>query len=241
MKIGVILYFASFFGMLSPAFGVNPLLSIQTTSPLCTSTMDLGVGRDYFVAIGNDLPGLQEYNQLVKLYQTRRYKEFSEEIKRFYKIFESSPLKEAAYFLEAQELFEEYLLKRTEEPLEAEKKMREALLLYPKSEMVPVLLAGAGNFWLQRGVFEKSLGIYQSARDQFPFHPLYCVFQMGIGESAWQLGDRKAAKSSFTLLQQKCENSRLKLASEFRLMELENPEFNQITPNDKRESKMDRW
>lgn len=193
--------------------------TLDIDHPVCDQPLDLSSGRDTFVAVANDLPGVQQYNELAKLYQNENWSELDPAVERFRRVYESSPLVEAALFLSVQSQIDR-VKAGNGDIRQAEKNLREALVLYPESTLRPALQSSMANYWMQKGVFEKSHALFKAARDEHPFHDLNCGFQYGLAESAYFLPDLASAKSSFTQLLQKCENRRLKLGASMRLLDI---------------------
>ncbi|MBI4404612.1 MAG: tetratricopeptide repeat protein [Deltaproteobacteria bacterium] len=194
----------------------NYLKQIDIPHPFCEIRADLMVAGEYFVPVANDLPGVKDYNAIILLYQKKQWEQLDKKIVNFRKIYETSPLLEPLTFLYAESLFERAPQGSTDLK-QAEKVLREALLLYPKSEMAPVVSATAASEWLKRGMFERSLALYESARHQYPFHEVSCVFLMGLGEANFMLRNFKNADSALNLLLQKCRNARLRVQAQLRL------------------------
>jgi len=215
----------------STVFGseLSVLRTIDPPAANCESAPTFETAGEYFVAVGNDLPGVREYNALITAYEAREWPKLEAGISDFRRSFESSPLQEAVTFLSVQMGFDRALETR-EDATEIEQQLREALLLYPNSNFVPVITATVANYWLQKGNYDKSLSLYQTARQDFPFHALNCVFQAGASESQFMLHDFTGATSSFRQLLQKCKNERLRTGAELRLIEM--------MPDDKKGSKL---
>jgi tetratricopeptide (TPR) repeat protein len=196
------------------------LKMVDAPAPFCEEAADLSVAADYFVPIGNDLTGLRDYNDLIRTFQKKEWEKLDGKMVVFRKAYESSPLQEAVAFLNVESLFDRIVDQRDEDSTKAEKGLREVLLLYPKSTLAPVLAATAANFWLRRQRFEKSLGLYQTAYELYPLHPLSCVYQMGIIENEFGLRSYKTAQVSLTQLLQKCQNRILRARAEMRLADM---------------------
>jgi tetratricopeptide (TPR) repeat protein len=197
------------------------LKSIDVDHPFCPSDIDLSVASEYFVPVANDLPGLQDYNAAVREYRKRSWESLKTDLDRFRKIYENSPLLEAVTFLQAESQIEQAMGNNDDMAIrEAEKAVREALLLYPNSDLGPVVSSELANYWLRHNNFQKSLALFKLNRETYPFHPLACVFQMGIAESAYRTGQPGEAEPSFKQLLQKCQNERLRTGAEIRLAEL---------------------
>ena len=197
------------------------LRSIDVDHPFCPSEIDLSVASEYFVPVGNDLPGVLDYNAAVREYRQKDWLNLKTSLERFRKVYENSPLLEAVTFLQAEASIEQASAQADDNSIrEAEKLVREALLLYPKSELAPVVSTELANYWLSHQSFQKSLALFKSNRETYPFHSLACVFQMGIAESAYRAGQPTEAEPSFKQLLQKCQNERLRTGAEIRLAEM---------------------
>lgn len=185
-------------------------------SPLCERPIALGVGRESFFEIANEVPGQFEYNQIIRLFRERKWEELAQAMADFKTQYESSPLREALTFLEAQAQFDQG--KEGDENREklAERKMRSALLLYPQSEFAPVLAATAAAYWLRIKNYQRSLGAYEVAATSFPSHALACTFQMGIAETQFLLRQWPAADKSIQTVLSECRNFRLRSAAVIR-------------------------
>lgn len=199
---------------------VDLFRDIKTEHPPCDSPLDLSVSEDHFVPIANDLPGVSEYNHLTSLLQEKQWATLDQSIEPFFRAYESSPLREAVSYLHVYSLFDRVTQVDSPEYREAEKTFSEAKLLYPKSDLIPVILAVTAARHLREGLYAKSLAQYRAAREEYPFSDLACVFQAGIAESNLLLGDRASSRSSYQQLLQKCQNPRLRLGAEMRLAEL---------------------
>lgn len=197
------------------------LTSIEVEHPPCLPITQLAVSWDSFGPVANDLEGVQDYNHIVRLAKESDWRGVEKEAKRFRAAHEASPLMEAVAFLVVRAKVDQISLTDAPAIREAEKLLKEAILLYPKSELVAPVSAAVANYWLQAGKFQKSLAIYQSLRHEQPFHALYCVFQLGIGESLFQMGDHEGARASYQQLLQKCQNIRLGIGASLRLAHLD--------------------
>ena len=171
-------------------------------------------------SIANDLPGVLSYNEMIGVYRKKDWRELDEKWAIFRKRFEKSPLMEAASFLMADSQFQR--LSEEREPAEAqmigaEKAMREVLVTYPNSTLAPAISGSVASFWLERNHFDRSLALYEAAKQRYSHDALYCVFQMGVGESNYRIRDWKAAERSLTELLEQCKNPRLRAAAMMRL------------------------
>lgn len=196
--------------------------ALDLPAPQCRGKASLDVSRDFFVELGNDVPGVTDYNELVRLFRRRLWSDFDAKLDIFLKRHGESPLVEAVAFLDAQAAFD-----KAEEnygppdPAGAERRFRDALVRYPNSSFVPAAYVSAANFWMQRGLYDKSLALYETAREKFPFHPTACVVLLGVAESKYQLSQFDAAQHTFRLVLQKCRNKRLQVGASVRLADLE--------------------
>lgn len=196
--------------------------ALDLPAPQCRGKAALDVSRDFFVELGNDIPGVTDYNELVRLFRRRLWSDFDSKVESFRKRNRDSPLLEAATFLEVQAGFD-----KVEEnygppdPVAAEQRFRDALVRYPASTFVPAAYVAAANNWMQRGMFDKSLALYEEAREKFPVHPTACVVLLGVAEAKFQLNQFDASAHTFRLVQQKCRNPRLQVGAAVRLADLQ--------------------
>lgn len=202
------------------------LSTVDLPHPACSAPMDLNIGRDYFISISNDLPGRQEYNDLVLAYQRGDWVTFDKAGDHFRRVFDSSPLIEATHFLMVQVELER--TKNARELAESEKHFRELLLLYPKSTLVPVITASMAYYWLRSEQFEKSLSLYEKGRIQFDNSPIQCVFLMGTAETQYQMNEWVAAKTALGKVLEKCFNRRLQTVAQLRQLDLDRQEKRSI-------------
>ena len=184
--------------------------------PVCERPIGLGIGRESFFEISNDVVGKEDYNALVKLFRGHKWTELKAATQAFRETYETSPLREAVTFLEVQSLFDQDSPDDEEIERTAEKKLRSALLLYPKSEFAPVITATAGAHWLRTRNFQRSLGLYEIGASTYPAHPLFCTFLMGIGENHFLLRKFEAAETAFGNVLAQCKNFRLRAAARIR-------------------------
>ncbi len=194
------------------------LRTVETAQPACVVPSRLQVAAEYFVPVGNDLPGVKDYNRLVEVYQKKDWSTLEAELKRFRRNFETSALQEAAAFLQVESAMEQATDSGSIKS--AERLMRETLLLYPKSELGPVVAATLADHWLSAGNYERSLSLYKSAREEYPLHELSCVFEMGVAESEFLLHEMDESAAGFNQVLQKCKNSRLRTGAEIRLADI---------------------
>ncbi len=173
----------------------------------------MGVGKESFFEIANDVVGREEYNRLIRLFRERKWSEFSVGLSEFHEMYESSPLKEALTFLEVQSLFDQDNPENEEIERKAEKKLRNALLLYPKSEFAPIMAATAGAHWLRTKNYQRSLAIYELGVSTYPGDPLYCTFLIGVAETHFQLRKWDVADEAFDVVLSQCKNFRLRAAA----------------------------
>lgn len=224
VRIGRIsgLFFASLcLGAPSKSY-LSYLSDVQFPHPYCDTHADLNIANDYFFELANALPGVGTYNTLIEFYHKKDWQAFDERMETFRKVFENSPLMEPTAFLEQQVKYERFEAVNDEQKIkELEKQYRKLLLLYPKSELVPVLMATTAYFWLQLGRYDRSGSLYEQGKERFPFHPLFCVFQTGISENNFLLGGLKEADSGFKLVNQKCTNPKLLSIAKFRRVDIQ--------------------
>src|SRR5262249_50892836 len=134
------------------------LKELNIDQSFCQGTIGLDVSNQYFVEIANDLPGRSEYNELIDAYHRKEWSKLEFGIANFRKLYESSPLIEAVAFLEVQAQFDQIDSGQTKIE-NVEKAMREVLLLYPKSQLAPVITAGAASYWMRTGLATKALAM----------------------------------------------------------------------------------
>ncbi len=226
--IKVVLTLWAFLGLSVSAYAkekprdLSYLRALQVEHPYCQGKANLDVARDYFVEVANALPGVQEYNELVREYRRKRWDAYREKHTQFLQLYPQSPLREALAFLDVQVMFE-HADEQVGPPnmANAEKAFREVLVQHPESELAPVLYATAGNYWLQRGLTSKSLELYERAREKYPLHSASCVILMGIAENRYLEGELERAQPTFKLVLQKCTNPMLQLGAAIRLADLE--------------------
>ncbi len=199
----------------------NQLKIFDLKHPKCESQTLIETAKESFTTIANDLPGRNEYNELVKIFHRGQWEKLDSGIEDFLSLFEDSPLREAVAFLRIESLYDR--IESVESPIlkEAEKGFREVFLLYPRSKLVPNIQATVGAFWLRNGLYTKSLALFIKAKEENPFHSLNCFFQFGIGENNFLLHENEAAKKSFRALLQKCNTPRLNTGAILRLIDLE--------------------
>ncbi len=190
-------------------------------APYCDGKIRFDVAKDSFVEIANELPGVQDYNELVKFYQKKEWAKFKTALTQYKKIYETTPLLEAVQFLEVQAMFEQIDRTDYNDSAEAEKLFKQVVLLYPKSELVPVLYASVASLWLTDGLVQKALGYFEKLKKDYPFHPLYCYFQLGSGEASFLMHDYETAKRDLTQLMQKCTERKYAVGAQTRLNDIE--------------------
>ncbi len=189
--------------------------------PACESQSLIDTAKEGFTTIVNDLPGRSEYNELVKTFHRQKWEKLDEDIELFQNTFETSPLREAVAFLKVESLFDRIDSPDSEIIKEAEKHLRATVLLYPRSQLIPVIQATMGAFWLRNGLYSKSLGTFIKAKQDYPFHNLNCMFQFGISENNFLLHEFEVAKKGFSSILQKCNNPRFKVGARLRLAEMQ--------------------
>lgn len=220
-------FYCLMFCVVNLGFGTTPktqrnqLKIFEIKHPKCESQTLVETAKETFTTIANDLPGRNEYNELVKTFHRGQWEKLDRGLEEFENVFEGSPLREAVAFLRVESFYDR--IESLESPVvkEAEKALRETLLLYPLSKLVPNIQATVGAFWLRNGQYSKSLALFLKAKEDNPFHPLACFFQFGVGENNFLLHEYEAAKKSFTALTQKCKNPRLMVGASLRLIEIE--------------------
>ncbi|MBY0369668.1 tetratricopeptide repeat protein [bacterium] len=194
--------------------------SFDVPQPWCERAIPLGVGREGFFEIANDVPGKEAYNRLIQAYRFREWKQLEGELAAFMETYEDTPLREAATFLEAQSFFDQSQESGDEKARVAEKKMREAMLLYPKSDFAALMSATAAGFWVRSGNFQRGLAMYEVARTQYPQSNFQCAFKLGMGEANFLLRNLTAARGLFEELLNTCQGARLKSAALVRIADI---------------------
>lgn len=195
-----------------------PRLNIE--HPFCPQELDLNVGNDVFYELANPLPGIKEYNMIVQHYRKKEWAHFDQKLEMFNKLYSSSPLMEAARFITAQASFERIEDYQSGDTKAAEKTLRNALYLFPKSTFIPAVTGSMASFWLAHGQYRRAIALYQSLVKQYPNHQLRCVFQAGVGESFYRMGELQKAKEQFSELDGKCANLRIGLGAIIRSADL---------------------
>jgi hypothetical protein len=190
-------------------------------NPPCERAIALGVGRESFFEIANEVVGKEEFNSLIRLFNDRKWLDLEAGIQGFLTKYEKTPLREAASFLRVQALFDKS--EGNDEDLEkkAERELRGVLLLYPKSDFAPVMAATAGAYWLRTRNYQKSLASYEVAKANYSKHPLFCTYLMGIAETHFLLRDWKRAESAISETIQSCQNFRLRAAALVRQVDID--------------------
>lgn len=188
--------------------------------PVCERSIPLGIGRETFFEVGNEVAGRDEYNQLIKAFRAHKWLDLDRGIAEFRAEFESSPLREAIAFLEVQAEFDRDRSGDEEREKAAERKLRNTLLLYPKSDFGPAISATAGAYWLRTGNAQRSLAIYELAEKNYPGHALSCTFAMGIAETHFLLRSWAPAEAAFDRILKDCMNFRLRSAALIRKVDI---------------------
>lgn len=194
--------------------------SLDFSQPLCEQPVNLDAAREVFVEIANPVAGVEEYNDIIRAYRAHNWESYDLKREIFRKVHESSPLLEPLNFLAAQAAFERIQTTDLEGAKAAEKDLRNALVLYPKSDLAPVISATMAEFWIRAGRHTNALALYQALKNQNPGHPLSCLFSVGAGEASYLLGDRASARSAFEQGSKLCRDPRLRLAAEVRLADI---------------------
>ncbi len=203
------------------AHDFSRLPDIVKPIPYCEGKVQFDVAKDYFVEIANPLPGVQDYNELIKFYQRKDWVKFNSAVEQYKQIYETTPLLEAVQFLEVQAKYEQIDRTDYNQSLEAEKFLKQAILLYPKSELVGVITASVASLLLKDGLIQKALSLFQKAKTDFVFHPLSCLFQLGSGESNFLMHDYTSAKRDFNQVRQKCSERKYNVGALVRLNDIE--------------------
>ena len=205
---------ASFAGKLPEYAGY-----IDAPIPVCEQKVDLDISRELFVEIANQEPGVDEYNQLVRLFQRREWDAFKLKLEIFKKVYESSPLMEAAHFLNVQAQLDQVPSTQNSgsSARNAEKMMRNTIFLYPNSSLIPAISVGMGAFLLRRREYSRALGLFRSLHEKYPDHDLQCVFKVGMGESRFNINEWKESIEILSEVKNSCKNRRLKVAALVRI------------------------
>lgn len=190
-------------------------------APYCDGKVKFDIAKESFVEIANELPGVQDYNELIKFYQKKEWAKYKTALAQYKKIYETTPLLEAVQFLEVQALFEQIDRTDYNDSSAAEKLFKQVVLLYPKSELVPILYASVASLWLNDGLVERALSYFEKLKKDYPFHPMYCYFQLGSGEANFLMHDYKSAKREFTQVRQKCTERKYLVGAQTRLNDIE--------------------
>jgi len=206
--------------------------------PFCEASVRLEVAADHFVEIENDLPGRAEYNRLVRLYQKKNWFDFNAELAMFRGQFESSPLIEAVEFLALQSELERNPEKNDQTIKQIEKRFRDLLVLYPRSTLSPVLHASLANYHLKTGAYAKALGLYHSAREEYPFHSTSCIHLFGEAEANFLLGNFEEANRTLKSVLQKCQSNRLQIAAKVRQVDIQRAESQSLAKVEKEYEKI---
>jgi outer membrane protein assembly factor BamD (BamD/ComL family) len=196
------------------------LPELNLLHPYCGGAANLSLSSEYFVEIANELPGKAEYNQLIQLYQGREWARLKASIDHFRKIYETSPLLEAVAFLEVQSEFDRFERENIGTINDAERLLREVLLLYPKSTLVPILNASIAGFWLRAGQYTKALAMYELGKREYKDHDLHCIYAFGSAEASYQIGDLSTGRPAFEDVLKKCQNPRVRVGAGIRLADM---------------------
>ena len=151
---------------------------------------------------------MREYNQIVRLFQAKDWKRLDDATELFRKVYESSPLLEPITFIEVQSQFERIKEFGSRDTKEAEQKLRNAFLLYPRSSFIPGMTSNMAYFWMRHSQNRRALATYESLFRSYPKHELACVFLSGLGESFYQLRDWKQAQERYQKVLKDCKNKK---------------------------------
>lgn len=219
-NLGILLALGGLLTWPSFALDVSYYRALDFNHPLCDQRIQLSAANETFVEIANPIAGVEGYNDLVRAYRSRNWESFDLKRDIFRKVHESSPLLEPLAFLTAQAAFDRVNPTDADGAKSAERQLRETLVLYPKSELAPIVSGSMAEFWIRSGRHSNALALYQALRNQYPTHPLNCLFTVGAGEAAYLLGDREGARSGLQAAEKNCRDPRLRLAAEVRLADL---------------------
>ncbi len=202
------------------ALDVGFYRALDFHQPICDQRIQLDAAREIFVEIANPLPGVEDYNELVRIYRARNWESFDLKREIFRKVHETSPLLEPLSYLTAQAAFDRLSSSDPDKAKAAERELRDTLVLYPRSELAPIVSTTMAEYWIRAGRHSNALALFQALKTQHPYHKLSCLFTVGAGESAYLLGDREGARTALREASQICRDPRLKLAAEVRLSDL---------------------
>lgn len=170
--------------------------------------------------IENKLPGRTEFNALIQLYRRKNWVDLGSAIQSFRIQFESSPLVEAVDFLELQSDLDQISEPNENSLKKVENKFRELLILYPRSNLSPVLHASLANYYLRTGSYAKAEGLYHAAREQNPFHATSCTHLFGEAEANYLMRNFGESERYFRSVIQKCQSNRLQVAAQIRMIDI---------------------
>ncbi len=223
-----VFYFLSLFLLTSKAAQAARAFSAweEFDSPhaMCERPISLHTGREAFFEVANKVEGRDAYNQLVRFYSSKKWRELATGIEAFRAEYPASPLREAVAFLEVQSLLDRSDGRSDDTEKAAEKKLRNVLLQYPNSDLAPILAAAAGAHWLKTGNYQRSLAVYETAAQAHPTHELRCTFLLGVGETSFLLRHFDAAEKNFDQVLNQCRNFRLRTAAKIRKIDKSLPD-----------------
>ena len=193
---------------------------IDAPAPFCEGQVKLEAGKEAFVEIANELPGRDEYNELVRIAKRSAWDIFDLKWQEFRTNFSDSPLVEAGAFLYLQTRFDRIDRDDGSQSKEVEKLLREAALAYPKSTLAPAVWATAAQFMMKQGLGARALSLYEKGEHLYQNSDFNCVFKLGTAETNYLIRDFKPAIKKFEEVIRNCENSRLKVASQIRISDI---------------------
>src|SRR4051812_42243948 len=79
-------------GSTALARDLSYLRALEVDHPYCQGRANLDIAREYFVEVANNLPGVQDYNELVREYRRKRWDAYREKHAQFLQNFPNSPL-----------------------------------------------------------------------------------------------------------------------------------------------------
>lgn len=199
---------------------LKPWLQLDEREPPCERPLSIRLGREAFFEIANPVLGQTEYNGLVDLYLRGRWDKLEFNLGVFLETFGTSPLKEAATFLGVQAAFDGASTEDEVAEHKGEKKLREAFLLYPKSEYGPLAYAASAEFFGRAGQATRLVSLYRTALEKFPGSKYTCALRLGLADGLFLLRDYAASETELKLVQKTCHNFRLSAAVEVRLTEI---------------------
>lgn len=201
----------------APPAEMSYLTDLDLKHSFCDEPLRLGIARDFFVEIANELPGKGDYNELVRYYRAGEWEKFAEKLHWFRRVHGKSRLMEAVSYLAVQATLEELKLEDDDAIKSAEQQYREVSRLYPGSSFAPVLAVSLADVQLKLGVPQRAFSLLETARRGSHGEGMNCVLTAGVGESQFLLRDWTKAREAFNSVLEKCGNPRLRASALMRL------------------------